>query len=120
MPLFIPTLIFAISLSLLPSTEPVPTDEDYLKEEHGAYLKAKRCHQEPRNNVKGLGLEPSERWEERRLASAPFLTSPSSDGVTRWGQLPKRTKGHEAEDGTAQRQLAVVRVRMPHTALNGG
>lgn len=118
MPLFIPTLIFAISLSLLPSTEPVPTDEDYLKEEHGAFFQARRAQPEQKNKLKGLGLGGE--LGERRLASTQSLTPQCSDGVPRSVQLPKRAKGHEAEDGTAQRQLAVVRDRMPHAALDVG
>jgi len=42
MPLFIPTLIFAISLALLPSTEPVSEDDVHTADEYRSYMASRR------------------------------------------------------------------------------
>lgn len=108
MPLFIPTLIFAISLSLLPSTQPDTGDEEYAAEDHKAYSKSRRAMAKASDSYEAWGQRSV--CNEQRGGGLPCRSGKIGEDSTD-AENPERlarTKGREAEDSLVPAQSRLV------------
>jgi hypothetical protein len=115
MPLFIPTLIFAISLALLPSTEPVSEDDVHTADEYRSYVASRRSKgktvEKPDSHkqeaLQGLGLNLGQHREGEKAFRHPLVIDRDKPEVA--GEARGETSRQEAEAYTVKDDLVQTR-----------